>query len=446
MLELNKTKKTIKNKVALLFCFLYPILPVYASVMGVNGRNLLCFFVLLLTIVLAPGLSRFCDKRMYAILLIVCLWIFGRFLQTMVTKSIPEAIYFLLLTIAMFYCLVRLVKDTRIFLLCVFAILSGGYLVSVFGIVEEITHINLFGYLNKSFELNYNPLRFGILRIIGFSQHTIVHGVYIMFCMSLCLYMWQFVKNKRKGKFFLISLYILLAVNLILTLSRSIIIIATISQLLILYLMGLRKFFKIIFKIILIGIPVVFLFSLFIPSVWNVIRAGFLMIAALFNDKAALMISGVFGNDNLKGVGNRLDLYRWVFEEMPGYWVFGHGWNAEFAHPFTQTNGLYTWIQIKDSIEVQYLNTLYQYGLFGMITEIMTFVFFLAICLKNRMKRKEWEPRISFNKIAFATFLCYFLELFAVNQSSDRYIFYLFAMMVMLYNSKGLKHGLFIQN
>lgn len=30
------------------------------------------------------------------------------------------------------------------------------------------------------YELIYNPLRFGLLRILGFSQHTIAHGVYVV--------------------------------------------------------------------------------------------------------------------------------------------------------------------------------------------------------------------------------------------------------------------------
>ena len=72
---------------------------------------------------------------------------------------------------------------------------------SILGIFEEITRVNVFSFLNTDYELIYNPLRFGLLRILGFSQHTIAHGVYVMFMMSICMYMWQFV-NKKTEKFF----------------------------------------------------------------------------------------------------------------------------------------------------------------------------------------------------------------------------------------------------
>ena len=436
-------RRTIRNRISMTFCFVYPILPVYASVMGVNGRNLLCFLTLILTLIFSRELAKVRMQGLYGIDFIFAVWISGRFFQILFSKSFLEAVYFLLLTVLMYYCMSRLVKGTVDFLACIKAILCGGCFVSVLGFFEEITKINLFSYTNRSYELNYNPPRFGILRILGFSQHTIVHGVYIMFCMSLCMYIWQFVKHKSKERSFIIILYILLGINLILTLSRSIIIRAIVFEFFILCLSGVRKFFKVIFKLLVIGIPFVAATSLFVPRVLNILKAGVLMIAALFDDKAAAMISGVFGNDNIKGVGNRIDLYKWVIDEMPGYWIFGHGWNAKFSHPYIQSNGIYTWIQIKDSIEVQYLSTLYQYGLFGMVTEILTFISLIATCLKRRMRKREWEPVISFNKVAFATLLCYFLEMFAVNQSSDRYIFYLFVILVLLYNTNGLMHATF---
>ena len=121
---------------------------------------------------------------------------------------------------------------------------------------------------------------------------------------------------------------------------------------------------------------------------------------------------------------------------MSGYWLYGHGLYADFSYSFTQSNGVYTWTQTKDSIEVQYLNTLYQFGLWGMITEILSFISLLIFTLKKIRARKTWEKHISFNKIAFATFACYFMELFAVNQSSDKFIFYLFVMLTIIYNNR----------
>ena len=362
-------------------------------------------------------------------------WIIGRSIQCINSGFLLESFYFFLLTIVAFICLYNLIKNHNDFLNALKTILVGAFIVSILGIFEEITSVNVFSFLNTDYELIYNPLRFGLLRILGFSQHTIAHGIYIMFMLSICMYMWQFA-NKKFEKFMIIAVYSLLCINLLLTLSRSIIICTIASQFLILYMMGARKLFKLIFKTIIIIVPILFIVALFIPKLGKMIQYVFLMIAALFNSKIASSISSAFGNDNLMGVGNRIDLYGWVSEKMPGYWLFGHGLYADFSYSFTQSNGFYSWIQTKDSIEVQYLNTLYQFGIFGMMTEILSFLSVLGLTIKKYNSKLFFENNIGFNKIVFVTFLFYFLQMFAVNQSSDKYIFYLFVMFTIIYNGR----------
>lgn len=429
-----KSIKISRKKVIFLFCILYPILPVYAQIGSVNFRNLLCLCFGVLAFALTLDNIKL-TVRYTGILWCFGFWILVRCIQIIGSEYYLETLYFLLRTVIAFICLQTLISQCNDFINALKAILVGAFIVAVFGIAEEITRVNPFSLLNIDYELNYNPLRFGLLRILGFSQHTIAHGIYIMFIMSLCTYTWQFC-YKRFDKWLIGLLYCLLWINLVLTLSRSIIICTICSQLLILYLIGVRKLFKVLFKLLIIGLPILLISSMIIPQISTAIRYGFLMISALFNDKSATLISSAFGNDNLKGVGNRLDLYGWVYEKMSGYWLYGHGLYADFSYSFTQSNGVYTWTQTKDSIEVQYLNTLYQFGLWGMITEILSFISLLIFTLKKIRARKTWEKHISFNKIAFATFACYFMELFAVNQSSDKFIFYLFVMLTIIYNNR----------
>ena len=111
------------------------------------------------------------------------------------------------------------------------------------------------------------------------------------------------------------------------------------------------------------------------------------------------------------GVGNRFDLYGWVSEKMAGHWLFGHGLYADFSYSFTQSNGFYSWIQTKDSIEVEYLNTLYQFGIFGMMTEVLSFLSVLGLNIKKYSSKLFFEKKISFNKIAFVTLIMYFIYL-----------------------------------
>lgn len=429
-----KTKKISRIDIIIFFCLFYPILPVYAKIASINLRNLLCLIFVAVSLFYIGRNVSLPSKNIWTSVCFL-IWIIGRSIQDISSGFFLEGFYFLLLTIVSFICLYNLIKNHNDFLIALKTILIGASLVSILGIFEEITRVNVFLFLNTDYELIYNPLRFGLLRILGFSQHTIAHGVYVMFMMSICMYMWQFV-NKKTEKFFIITIYSLLCINLLLTLSRSIIICTIASQFLILYMMGARKLFKMIFKTIIFIIPILFIVTLFIPALGKTIKYGFLMIAALFDSKVASSISSAFGNDNLMGVGNRFDLYGWVSEKMAGHWLFGHGLYADFSYSFTQSNGFYSWIQTKDSIEVEYLNTLYQFGIFGMMTEVLSFLSVLGLNIKKYSSKLFFEKKISFNKIAFVTLIFYYLQLFAVNQSSDKYVFYIFVMFTIIYNGR----------
>ena len=63
---------------------------------------------------------------------------------------------------------------------------------------------------------------------------------------------------------------------------------------------------------------------------------------------------------NVGGIGNRLDLFHWVWDSIKDHQLFGYGKGVPFAYRVNEF-GL-----IKRSIENQYLSRLYRYGVFGM--------------------------------------------------------------------------------
>lgn len=432
--------KLSDKQIKMIFVFIFPITPLYYEVFGIYGLNIICFLFIGIVLIIGHLKIRFTIPSNFLLLSFMG-WISGRLLSYVMSGNFMEIIFFLLRTAGIYFVLNYTIRCKADFLCLIKAVILSGVFVSCFGIVEEVTRFNIFSFIHPTGELNYNPLRFGMLRIISFSSHTIVYGVYLMFVMSLCLYYFQFIKkNKRIRNRYLVA-YILLWVNMLFTLSRSIIICAFLSQVLILYFIGGRKSFLFIIKSIMIAVPILVVLVLIVPSVRNIISNIFYMILAVFNTRYSSNIAGTFGNDNLFAYGNRFDLYGWVAQELQGNWMFGKGMNASFSHAYLDTDGIYTWTAYKTSIEVQYLNILFHYGLVGIISESLMYLTVLLTALKNRKKNTFCEVQIGFNSIAVSIFLMYFIEFFAVNQSSDQNIFYIFLSIFIIYNTKRFKYS-----
>ena len=71
-----------------------------------------------------------------------------------------------------------------------------------------------------------------------------------------------------------------------------------------------------------------------------------------------------------------------------------------------------------------------------MMTEVLSFLSVLGLNIKKYSSKLFFEKKISLNKIAFVTLIFYYLQLFAVNQSSDKYVFYIFVMFTIIYNGR----------
>ena len=391
---------------------IYVVTPWYFEIAGISGINILAVMIIFASL-LMYGMLKITFIKYRLIYICVAGWFLITSMSLWVNQAATEILFRFIRTILLFWALDRCCNNYKNFLNIIRSLVLGSGVISCFGIIEEITHFNIFSLLLRDgTELNYNPLRFGILRIISFSAQTIVFGVYLMFMLGLCIYILQFTSPKKKKIY--ITIYILLWVNLILTLSRSIIICTFFSQLFILFMQGNRAFFKKATKYLCIIIVVVGMAAFIVPQIGESLKMGLYMILAVFDDKYSSIISSSFGSDNLNALGNRLDLYEWVKASMNRKWLLGNGINAKFHYPYFQSNGLYTWIQYKDSIEVQYLNLLYRYGILGLIASVLTYISTLYTCIRGKLKKCQWEDRIGFNAICISTLCAYYIEFFAV--------------------------------
>lgn len=429
--------------VTYIFSFVLPITPWYFRIFGVSALNLFCLIYVFSGLLIRRKPISLKDLHLNgAIIVLFLMWFLSKAVTFIMYGDYKETIWFLLRTMAVYIVFASSITTEESFHGVIKSILLASLFVGLFGIVEEITHFNIFSLLKpEGYELNYNPPRFGLLRILSFTEHTIVYSVYLMFCLCLCLYYMQFV-NKSKRVFYKL-LYVILWINIILSLSRSAMICTFISQVIILYYSGKNKFLYRITKIGLCGITAIVILSLISPKIAGITRNLGYMILAVFNDDYTAVIASAFGGDNLHAQGDRIHLFKWVMSEMERGWIFGHGKDAEFRYSYSMSDGVWNWTVVKENIEVQYLDVMYRYGVVGLITEVLLYLTILKISFFK--KKTTWDKKLSFNKVVFSILLLYYIQLFVVNQTTERNLFYMIVFMVLVYNDKKFRSKLMIE-
>lgn len=426
-----RIKISLYNLIQVLLIF-FPILPFYFMVGNICVSNILIAVVGLL------GLCIIIRKhslyvKIDGILLLLLIWIGIRFIAYELSKDFMEGIWFLFRTLICGIVVITGIRNRDNFLRAIYVLVYTSGIIACFGIIESITHFNVFSLINTAGTiLNYNPLRFGLLRILSFTSQTIVYCIYCMFMASMAFYLLS-IERKKVKKRLLLFIYFLLWVNGLLTLSRSVILAFVVSQLLLLYGCGYSKFIIRIFQIIFCGLICYIVLGFFIPQIKTIVENLIFMILAVFNDNYANTISSSFGSDNLKGIGNRFQLYSWVWDSLKGNLLWGMGSRTQFEYQYTAHYGVYYVPSTKTSIEVQYLYVLFHYGIVGLVSEVLAYIAVLWKCIKTNFKPALWEGKISFNFVCLVVFLVYFIAMFAVNQSSESRIFYVLVFLLLAY-------------
>ena len=421
-----------------LFAGLYPIIPRYFDIFGISAVNVLTLGCVVIGGFLARNQKTFTQgqrtnkfSEIAAVFYIVVILI-SRLMHEEYIEFLWNAMAYLGMGILIYHSVTT--RDR--FMGMVDAILKASFIVSIFGIIEGFLSINIFTLLfnTSGVELTYNDLRFGARRILGFGTQTITYCAYIMFVMSFCFYRIVNENSKRKKKRLMI-LYLLLAINAVLTLSRSSIVAIILCQLLLYMGLGTIKFFKTVSGVI-IGLVIIGV----IPTVMghdSIIVNAFQSLIALFNSNVAQNISGAFGSDNAGGIGHRLQLYAWILSLMPGHWLLGFGRQGVQNFNYHYDTNMWGIALYKRSIEVEYLATLYAYGVIGLLAEIIAMVSIIMQSIRLRHLRSNWETRIGFGYIMMCTMVTYALLMFAVSRNTEEGIFFLMVMMFFAY-----KHNL----
>ncbi len=329
------------------------------------------------------------------------------------------------------------IKTKNFFLQIIDVIIYSGAVVCILGIIEELTGFNIFYTIFNTIgaTANYNAMRLGLTRIIGFTSHAITYCIYLMFLLSLIVYRLSNNKNKIKKNVY-IFIYVLAWINALCTVSRSTILMIIITQIILQFKKGIAKTMKKIALMILI-ISVIMLFTSFLfPNTEFDLVSNFIkMFLGLFDSRIASLMSSQI-SENTNGIGERLQLYEWVRESIEGSMLFGKGTGESFDYHYNLTNGIYTTMHIKNSIEVQYLYTLFHYGVIAMVSQIMMYFSLIRLAFKRiRPKTYAWEKGLDFNFVVGITFVMYLIQFFAINQATDRYIFNIYMYLLFTYNA-----------
>ena len=237
----------------------------------------------------------------------------------------------------------------------------------------------------------------------------------------------QLQEQKGRQKFIKIA-YTMVVVNVLLTLSRSTMIIFALTQIIIAYKMGylkwsVKKIWCVTAAFLLILI-LMFTDSNIIELAQNVVY----MFLSLMDSSFLSKITVSFGTNEL-GVGNRLDLYKWVYWTVQYNSILGMGTNASFDYAINA-------YQTKSSIEVEYLNIFFKHGLVGLISMVAACISTIIFLMRSVKACKISTDKVSFNFVALITMLGYYASFFAVNQSRDVKIYLVFMCLAIVYNHK----------
>lgn len=422
--------KSVKIKfidIAYIFAILFPIIPSYFEMGGVAVINVLCFAVILVRLII--GVRK--NIRYTSIdFILIFIWILWETIVCLLHGDATGVVVTLLYLLSVIIVAGSLNTIDQ-FNKMVDCIIYTAGVVAVFGIIESLTGFNVFSVLNTSgATLNYNPPRFGLTRIISSSGHAIEYCSYCMMCLSLTFYRIVNMKKSKKKRVYMI-IYVLIFSNAILTLSRSALICMFVCQIVLLYESGFAYFLKTMLKVLLGVIAICTIVSTAVPTVGKAIQTMVYMFLAIFNDNYKSIISTSFGNDNLSAFGNRLDLVGWVIDDMKGHYFLGMGPNVGFNHAFTEYSGAYSWTTIKHSIEVNYLNILWNYGIITLVMEIVCAFKIIANELKT--KKAVTENRLSFGKTCGILSICYLMIWLAIAQGTEYKTFILIIALFFAY-------------
>lgn len=388
--------RLIANLMAL-FC----VVPVNYYIGPINYPSILALTIVIVFFLYKGDLKV---KRLKGNNLFFWIFIIVHVIQILFTGSIlTAASYFISYFLVSYVAIHFFNKTTKIFKL-IDCLIRLGLILGIVGIAESISGSYL---IQSSLFSSEEGLRYGFLRCTTTFGHPIEFGIFQAIIALLIFYRMTTAYSKKQNKRLAIS-YIIVVISCFLSVSRLAICFLIAGQIVLTLKLGINKLIK-YFLLMILSITV-------IVALLDIVGIDFLN--SLFSDLIS-SIGDIFqggdsgaSSDASIGFGNRFDLYSWVINDVGDQWLFGKGAEAEFAYK------MYDWIT-KTSIEVQYLNLYYQFGLLGVITLIISYCGNIGYLFTRRINEFSLsiERKFSLRSWLRIIFVLYYISLFGVQET-----------------------------
>lgn len=401
-----------------LILYLFPILPQYVYV--VNGLNVVNFLGAFSIVLIILG-GKIYKWKLPTLMVPYFLYTGIYAIMYFTEAGIFKAGTYVITSIAIPFLIVGLVNDRYKFHKAIDILIDGGFLLAIIGVIEAIIKVNFIQPLAGSADINFfHEVRYGLLRIMTTFGQPIAYGIYQVFITALIIYRLNTSEITGRKRKFLHVCYALSVLNVILSVSRIPILACIILHILLLYKSSKKKFIN----YMILGI-VIILFSAMLSDALGI---NIPFISDLL-ETVDVLLSGSESTSSTIGVGNRFDLWAWVYLSMGDAWIWGKGITTEFAYK------VYEW-QTKTSIENQYLYILYHNGIVGLAILILHYVTTLVYAKKSD---KIYgcsldENQISFNGMMFVLMFVYYICEFGVQESDMTRIYVIMISLLISYN------------
>lgn len=421
-----KSKRINKDYFLIVFLLLISVFPAYSHIFNHKTSSMLLFSLLLMFVLMSkPQFSLKLDITGFFIFL----WIIFRIIAYSSNLEFINAVVFIIEISSIYMVVARFVvnADRLLRLLHYIVVISFG--VSVLGVIEGLTGFNIFLYLDDGSTVVRNLARLGIVRIIGFTAQTAHYALYLSIVSFIAIYLIDIETSRKKIRFYKIT-FLLLVINILFTLTRAAVLCFLIGIILVFIKKGLGK----TISIILAFMAIVFAISVFFEH--SFVAQFFYMMLAIFNPDYAGKLAAGSLNEYANGIGDRLNLYKWVYETVKDNILFGMGEKAQFSYVHRIDMLTFSYYETKQSIEVNYLYILFHYGVISLVTEVMWNIRILRKSIKNSLRRKfEFEKKITFNYLIFVIVCVNLISWFTVSQGEEDILVYILMVAWMCYNS-----------
>lgn len=417
----NSFNTNILKSIIFFLLMLYPILPLNFYIGPLSYANICSLLIVILYLIYKKGcidISGLKYIRPYWIYLLV----YASF--AFYAGKIMSGVAWIISTFMVSIVITDIVKTEYDFQKIIQGFIIASLIIGILGIIESLSGQYLFQSARMEEWGSQNYYRYGFLRCTSLFGHPINLGVFQAIAATLIFYLFLSKTITVKRKKLYIIIYIVDVLSMLLTVSRLPIVVFAICHVFLILKLGVRK----TIRYLCLG------FLIFLASVFLMDTIG-LDVFGMISDilPAIKELLGIENNkQNVVNFGNRMDLYGWVILAVGNNYLFGNGFNAEFAYKMTD------WFT-KTSIEVQYLYIYFKCGLVGLSFLILSYCSTIIFFWRRKNKKYKYENKVGFGYAVTIIICSYCASLFGVNESD-------LARMYSLIVSLGIAYHRMIKN